>query len=145
MIDICSITFFICCSRLYSKNSGIIEEFLEQTIIILATTFKYSKKYLITQIFNILGCKGIPQNNEVRTDGRCGPRFLAPNGLPAKCDARSNQYCCSAWGWCGIDLSLYARAGELYEDHCRCPTCIDFRSEKSEKIRKKLNVSVFLS
>ena len=41
------IIFCISCSRLYSKNSGIIEEFLEQTA--LAITLKYSKKYLITQ------------------------------------------------------------------------------------------------
>ena len=47
MIDIFSVTFFICCSRLYSKKSGIIEEFLEQTD--LAITLKYSKKYLITR------------------------------------------------------------------------------------------------
>ena len=43
MIDIFSIIFSISCSRLYSKNYGIIEEFLEQTA--LAITLKY----LITQ------------------------------------------------------------------------------------------------
>ena len=47
MIDIFSIIFCIICSRLYSMNSGIIEEFLEQ--MALAVTLKYSKKYIITQ------------------------------------------------------------------------------------------------
>ena len=47
MIDIFSIIFCIICSHLYSMNSGIIEEFLEQ--MALAVTLKYSKKYIITQ------------------------------------------------------------------------------------------------
>ena len=54
---------------------------------------------------------------------------MAPNGLSGKCDARSNRYCCSAYGWCGAE----AHEDFLGEEHCKCSNCIDFRSEKQKQ------------
>lgn len=53
----------------------------------------------------------------VRTDRRCGPEFLLPNGKPSECDPTSDNPCCSQWGYCGPGA-----------DHCSCSTCKDYRT-----------------
>ena len=52
----------------------------------------------------------------VRNDLRCGDTHLV-HGHPAVCAGRNP--CCSGGGWCGNT-----------DDHCKCPTCIDYRHGK---------------
>jgi len=54
----------------------------------------------------------------VRKDRRCGKEFPLPggSGKPSQCDPKSDNYCCSQWGYCGGDA-----------DHCDCPTCFNYR------------------
>ncbi len=53
----------------------------------------------------------------VRTDRRCGPEFLLPNGQPSECDPNGDNPCCSQWGYCGPGA-----------DHCSCSSCKDYRT-----------------
>jgi len=54
----------------------------------------------------------------VRKDRRCGSEFPLPGTLdePSECDPKSENFCCSKWGFCGPDA-----------DHCDCPECINYR------------------
>ena len=55
---------------------------------------------------------------KVRSDGRCGQRFVSPlTGVsPSECDPRSERPCCSDFGYCGASAS-----------HCKCRGCTDYR------------------
>ncbi|XP_002737449.1 polycystin-1-like protein 2 [Saccoglossus kowalevskii] len=60
--------------------------------------------------------------NKWRDDGRCGPGFPAPNGLPAaECDPKSLRYCCSPNKWCGITA-----------EHCDCSGCTHYTAPVPE-------------
>ena len=62
--------------------------------------------------------KGDPNAaSRVRVDGKCGASFPLADGSPAECNAASNDYCCSEWGFCGsTDL------------HCKCEKCVNYRT-----------------
>ena len=55
---------------------------------------------------------------KVRTDRRCGSEFPLPDGKPSECDPKSDNACCSKWGYCGPDA-----------DHCECEECVDYRRD----------------
>ena len=54
----------------------------------------------------------------VRKDRRCGRDFPRADGSggASLCDPKSDNFCCSKWGYCGGDA-----------DHCDCPECVNFR------------------
>ncbi|KAI8507055.1 hypothetical protein Bbelb_154940 [Branchiostoma belcheri] len=54
-----------------------------------------------------------------RKDLRCGGRYTAENGKPAKCNPDGTNPCCSPGNWCGS--SQY---------HCTCLGCVDYRKGK---------------
>ena len=51
-----------------------------------------------------------------RDDKRCGRNYPLPFGKITECDPRSDQPCCSSYGFCG--------SSKL---HCLCKKCIDYR------------------
>lgn len=55
---------------------------------------------------------------KVRTDRRCGSEFPLPDGKPSECDPKTENHCCSKWGFCGPDA-----------DHCDCAECVDYRRD----------------
>ena len=55
-----------------------------------------------------------------RADGRCGSSFPLPNGSPSQCNPKSDDPCCSKYGYCGRDSG-----------HCQCEKCIDYRQGKN--------------
>ncbi|CAL4125290.1 unnamed protein product [Meganyctiphanes norvegica] len=66
-----------------------------------------------------------------RADRRCGAKntpsgefqhFALPTGQTAGCDPNSENYCCSAWGYCGGEMD------ENGDNHCDCATCINHRA-----------------
>jgi len=61
---------------------------------------------------------GTTTAGKVRSDGRCGQRFVSPlTGVsPSECDPRSERPCCSDFGYCGASAS-----------HCKCRGCTDYR------------------
>ena len=63
----------------------------------------------------------------VRSDGRCGSGYPAPNGEGAgECDPQGEKPCCNAGGYCGSE-SWY----------CVCKGCQDFRETYRETMRRK--------
>lgn len=59
----------------------------------------------------------------VRPDYKCGAAVpLLPDDELVECDHKGSHPCCSALGWCGKT-----------KQHCRCPTCIDWRKEKRKR------------
>ena len=120
-------------NKLISILSHLPTDFRNCAVFCKFTAFaNYLNFYVNTHLIYFsyfLGSRGKPQNSEVRSDRRCGAQFLAPNGLPGKCDARSDRYCCSKWGFCGPEAPEDFR----YEDHCKCSTCIDFRTKQQKQ------------
>ena len=41
-----------------------------------------------------------------------------PDGKPSECDPKTENHCCSKWGFCGPDA-----------DHCDCAECVDYRRD----------------
>ena len=79
-------------------------------------------KLIILFTFGILSLKGSEglalkktnaSKSEFRDDLRCGKKYKAENGLPAKCPL--DNPCCSSSFWCGKT-----------DSHCKCPKCENF-------------------
>ena len=75
---------------------------------------------VLLSFFNVNGI--IVASAAFAPETNCGPKKPMPDGSPGQCDPESDEFCCSAWGFCGGTA-----------EHCDCEGCMNYNQNKTRK------------